>query len=615
MKNDNRYRNRVIFFIAIVMMMSMVMLTFPLSFTNFITREAQAQTTETPIADFNGDGFADLAIGVPGEDIGTIANAGAVNVIYGSSSSGLSSTNNQFWSQNSAGIADSSEAHQGLNGGDTFGYSLAAGDFDNDGFSDLAIGVPYEQIGTGGSAIAVNGAVNVIYGSSSGLTSTGNQLWSQNSPGIPDSSEDSDQFGYSLAAGDFDNDGFADLAIGVPSEDIETGGPYAGAVNVIYGSSSGLTSTGNQLWSQNSPGIADSSENVDNFGHSLAAGDFDNDGFSDLAIGVFNEALGSVTAGAVNVIYGSSSSSGLTSEGNQFWHQNSPGIADTSESNDYFGHSLAAGDFDNDDFADLAIGVSGEDIGTINEAGAVNVIYGSSSSGLTSEGNQFWHQNRGGIADTSESNNQFGHSLAAGDFDNDDFADLAIGVRGEDIGDLGGAGAVNVIYGSSSSSGLTSEGNQFWSQNSAGIADSSVFNEYFGYSLAAGDFDNDDFADLAIGVPYEDIGTSAPYAGAVNVIYGSSSSSGLTSEGNQFWHQSSPGIADSPEQEDNFGWSLASTTESAGTSSASSSSPASSDENRTVFDNQTAATETTTAAGEDDEESENEEDDEEDEED
>ena len=52
----------------------------------------------------------------------------------------------------------------------------------------------------------------------------------------------------------FNGDGFADIAIGVPNED--QAGADDGAVNVIYGSAGGLTSTGNQVWSQDSPGIA-----------------------------------------------------------------------------------------------------------------------------------------------------------------------------------------------------------------------------------------------------------------------------------------------------------------------------------------------------------------------
>ena len=60
-------------------------------------------------ADFNGDGIDDLAVGVPGESIGNISRAGAVNVIYGSSSRGLTYANNQIWHQNVPAIMDQSE--------------------------------------------------------------------------------------------------------------------------------------------------------------------------------------------------------------------------------------------------------------------------------------------------------------------------------------------------------------------------------------------------------------------------------------------------------------------------------------------------------------------------
>ena len=66
-------------------------------------------------ADFNGDGFGDLAIGVPGEN----SSQGAVNVLYGSAT-GLVATNNQFWTQDSTGVLDIAEA------GDAFGSALAA---------------------------------------------------------------------------------------------------------------------------------------------------------------------------------------------------------------------------------------------------------------------------------------------------------------------------------------------------------------------------------------------------------------------------------------------------------------------------------------------------------
>lgn len=102
------------------------------------------------------------------------------------------------------------------------------------------MGVPGEDIASDND----EGAVNVIYGSATGLTATGNQLWHQNSSGIQGDCGRADTFGRALAAGDFDGDGYADLAVGVPNDDWSS--LYPGAVNLLYGSASGLTATGNQ---------------------------------------------------------------------------------------------------------------------------------------------------------------------------------------------------------------------------------------------------------------------------------------------------------------------------------------------------------------------------------
>jgi hypothetical protein len=120
------------------------------------------------------------------------------------------------------------------------GATSARADFNGDGRSDLAVGVGQEDLG----AVADAGAVNVIYGSAAGLTATGNQFWSQESPGIVGGAEMGDNLGTAVAAGDFNGDGKADLGIGAPGESIRTVSG-AGAVNVLYGSASGLAATGN----------------------------------------------------------------------------------------------------------------------------------------------------------------------------------------------------------------------------------------------------------------------------------------------------------------------------------------------------------------------------------
>jgi hypothetical protein len=413
----------------------------------------------------------DLAVGVPYQSSSSMRAYGAVEILRGSYS-GLTAARER-WTQDIPGSSGAAEPH------DLFGAALAVGDFNSDGYEDLAVGASGEDVGS----IRAAGLVNVIYGSPGGLEPSGAQAWSQNSPGVPGTAERGDGFGSALATGDFDADGYVDLAVGIQYENVGDSA-NAGAVDILYGSVNGLAAGRSQHWHQNSSGVPGQSEPHDYFGSSLATGDFDGDGYADLAVGVRGEDVGELaSAGATAILYGGSG--GLAAAGSQLWHQNSSGLPGEAEPNDGFGWTLAAADFDDDGFVDLAVGVPYEDIGDVSRAGAVNVLFGSED-GLTASGSQHWHQNSSGLAGEAEREDRFGHALATGDFDGDGHPDLAVGVPGEDIGSIGGAGAVSLLLGSDG--GLTGDGKPFWHQDRSGIPGEAEAGDSFGRELAAGTF-------------------------------------------------------------------------------------------------------------------------------
>jgi FG-GAP repeat len=348
---------------------------------------------------------------------------------------------------------------------------------------------------------------------------------------------------------DFNGDGADDIAVGVPGESVGSI-ISAGAVNVLLGSAGGLSGAGSQLFHQDTAGIGSSAEEFDSFGAALAVGNFNDDDFDDLAIGVPGETVGTVEgAGAINVLFGTAN--GLTGAGSQLFHQDVAGIGSSAELFDFFGAALAAGDLDGDGIDDLAVGVPFESVGTVEAAGAVNVLYGSSNGLSGGRASALFHQDVAGIGSSAEPFDNFGAALAVGDFNGSGPSDLAVGSPGESVGTVAAAGAAHVLFGGAA--GVSGAGSQLFHQGVAGVGSDPEEGDFFGAALGAGDFDNDGFADLAIGADGESVG-AIPGAGAINVLYGSGG--GLTVTGSQVLHQGVAGIGSDPEDFDGFGFAL-----------------------------------------------------------
>lgn len=289
--------------------------------------------------DFDGDGALDRAFGYPraNDDRGTVV------VVYGDGEVAEFNRGTPY-------IFDTAEVD------DYFGDSLSAGDIDNDGYDDLVVGVPGDDVWYGAARVDA-GSIHVIYGSSTGLTGVGDQVIDRDSSGIDGSPVANDRFGEAVAVADFNCDGREDVAVGVPWDDAQSGRTNDGSINVIYGTSSGLSSV-QDFYHQGSPSVSGSPETNDEFGSSLAVGNFNGTTCDDLAVGVVGE---NTDGGYVVFFYGAIHWATNFSFANQTGlSQNTMYAEDGLESHDAFGAQMWAFDDNGDAYDDLMVAVPGE---------------------------------------------------------------------------------------------------------------------------------------------------------------------------------------------------------------------------------------------------------------
>ncbi|MEU5902409.1 FG-GAP-like repeat-containing protein [Streptomyces venezuelae] len=336
---------------------------------------------DTAYGDFDRDGYDDLAVGAPGEDVGSDKDGGTAQILWGSPN-GLS------------GGTTLKDPRPG--GHDFFAAPIEAGDFDGDGSTDLAVGArsgaatidvvngkisrstgtgsghytikPAIQSGEGAGPFNLHsGDVNgdkredlIVDGYSTGDGYNAN-LWV---PGTPDGLKTTNQQrlpgGIITDVGDTDSDGYGDIVIGLEWDDEIAGANKGGTVYVAHGAANGPYGE-TQVFTQDTEGVPGAGEKGDSFGNELDLGDINGDGHLDLVVGAAGEDVGGVKdAGAVTVIYGKADGSGLSTNGAVFLDQNTPGVPNSNETNDFFGSDVHVDDLNGDGRGDVTVGAYGE---------------------------------------------------------------------------------------------------------------------------------------------------------------------------------------------------------------------------------------------------------------
>ena len=450
---------------------------------------ARLGTSVSSAGDLNGDGISDVVVGAPGYsgygaalvyfgaapggpstvaaavwkgdsqvgcDFGwSVALAGDVNgdnrsdVIVGAPKyTGIGASSGKAYCYHGAGALPSvaAWAQAGASAGDQFGYSVAgAGDLNGDGWSDVAVGAPYQN---GIGPVVPTGYVYVYKGvSGTGLSAVASSSVTQGGNGY--------NFGYCVAgAGDMDGDGYADLIIGAPGRGagqgaayIYRGDPGAGLLNATVASAFGSMAG-------------------ERFGQSVStAGDANGDGYADVAIG---SPLYSSSKGRVRVFLGGSTIA--LNVASPYW------AFTGATANDLAGAAVCtAGDVNGDGFSDMAVGVPGQ-----GGIGSVKAFHGTADKPSATPQ---WT-----IMDGSGLGGGVTCVATAGDVNGDGYSDVLVGSP------WGSTNVGQVMLYLGTPTGLSAT--PAWTKLAENTGD------LFGASVAtAGDVNGDGYSDVLVGAP------------------------------------------------------------------------------------------------------------------
>lgn len=367
----------------------------PASITVISQDTAGVEDTAEP-----GDGFGSslhfggdlsvswLAVGSPGEDIGSAVDAGVVHVLPYASGWG---TGSLMYRQGRSPVTGGAET------GDHFGAALGAG---RDVWS-LWVGAPEEDLGTRtdtGVITSLRGSYDATKDVLTLPGKAGAVTISQDSTGVPGSAEKGDHFGAVLTALVGTQSTDRQPVIGVPGENLGSAADV-GAIVVTYSDNTwaafvqGTKTTGGA--------VDDKPEAGDRFGASLSAWG------TVLLIGAPGEDVGTIKdAGMIHRMTAKGAPvPKLSAAREQSVTQNTSAVDDSAETGDRYGAAVAFG------INGAVIGVPGEDVTGVVDAGALSFlryISGVPENGLTATGDLVLWQGTPHFPGTLETGSGFG---------------------------------------------------------------------------------------------------------------------------------------------------------------------------------------------------------------
>ncbi|MBI4235437.1 FG-GAP repeat protein [Candidatus Peregrinibacteria bacterium] len=422
--------------------------------------------------DFDNDGYDDIVIGAPFASIGDKKWAGSATIVFGQ--------------PKAADTPHKKLIFRGEASGDQLGTALYSGDFNKDGFDDLAIGAfnAYHMS-------VRTGRVYVIYGQGNLYNRWGTQDvdFTYYKPDLSLSGrEENDGFGLEIHAADVNGDDIEDLLVGSPlasSSDLKN----SGLIDVYLGHYDGLSQFSDMAFYGQTEG--------ERFGASIGVGDIGGGNQKDVAIGAYMANNGSLRqAGRVYLFMD------ITDDMVQIKEPTS--YIEGVEEKGWFGFDLEIGNVGKSSVDDLVI-TSFPYTGN-RDNGKVFIFYGNTE--FADEGKVFFAKDEGMNSVFAERlyENLLGSNLALMDYNKDGLSEIVAGAPAIGNPKSEYAGNVYIYY-----------GGDFDSPRSYIYGESA--DDWFGYSFAYGDFDGDDITDLFVGSRYAD-NEIAVNNGKVNVIFG-----------------------------------------------------------------------------------------------